>query len=175
MSAAIPRGAARFGRLTNHVTPTAMRCLTKMKQRAHRWAPCDESLRTRVPSNESCSPIRQFVLICSGLAGRHPHRVIPNSATRRWCRASGAAKALPAAINARSAALAQHWRSALGGGHRPQFLMYLGFSSPIKFRPHRHFKRDPCVVPTLPSIRPRVPQSCQLRCAGNASYRMTLL
>ncbi|MGB8403544.1 MAG: nitronate monooxygenase [Mycobacterium sp.] len=45
-----------------------------------------------------------------GLGWPAPHRVIPNSATRRWCRASGAAKALPAAINAQSAALARFAR-----------------------------------------------------------------
>ena len=45
-----------------------------------------------------------------GLGWPAPHRVIPNSATRRWCRADGDAKALPAAINAPSAALARFAR-----------------------------------------------------------------
>ena len=34
------------------------------------------------------------------------HRVVPNAATRRWCRGDGTAKALPAAVNAGSRALA---------------------------------------------------------------------
>ncbi|MGB6206627.1 nitronate monooxygenase, partial [Mycobacterium sp.] len=37
------------------------------------------------------------------------HRVIPNAATRRWCRSDGTAKALPAALNASSS-----WLSVLG-------------------------------------------------------------
>jgi nitronate monooxygenase len=34
------------------------------------------------------------------------HRVVPNAATRRWCRSDGTVKALPAALNASSRALA---------------------------------------------------------------------
>ncbi len=37
------------------------------------------------------------------------HRVIPNAATRRWCRGDGTAKALPAALNASS-----RWLAVLG-------------------------------------------------------------
>jgi NAD(P)H-dependent flavin oxidoreductase YrpB (nitropropane dioxygenase family) len=36
-----------------------------------------------------------------------PHRVVANDATKRWCRADGAAKLLPRLINARSAAAAK--------------------------------------------------------------------
>lgn len=42
-----------------------------------------------------------------GLGWPAPHRVVPNEATRRWCRSDGTAKALPATLNARSAFLAR--------------------------------------------------------------------
>ena len=41
-----------------------------------------------------------------GLSWPLRHRVVPNAATRRWCRSDGTAKALPAALNASSRALA---------------------------------------------------------------------
>lgn len=41
-----------------------------------------------------------------GLSWPLRHRVVPNAATRRWCRADGRAKALPAAINAVSRPMA---------------------------------------------------------------------
>ncbi|OBH86854.1 nitronate monooxygenase [Mycobacterium sp. E2989] len=41
-----------------------------------------------------------------GLSWPLRHRVLPNAATRRWCRDDGRAKALPAAINAASRPLA---------------------------------------------------------------------
>jgi nitronate monooxygenase len=41
-----------------------------------------------------------------GLSWPLRHRVVPNAATRRWCRSDGRAKALPAALNASSRALA---------------------------------------------------------------------
>jgi nitronate monooxygenase len=41
-----------------------------------------------------------------GLSWPLRHRVVPNAATRRWCRSDGTAKALPAALNAPSRALA---------------------------------------------------------------------
>jgi nitronate monooxygenase len=44
-----------------------------------------------------------------GLSWPLRHRVIPNAATRRWCRSDGTAKALPAALNASS-----RWLSVLG-------------------------------------------------------------
>jgi NAD(P)H-dependent flavin oxidoreductase YrpB (nitropropane dioxygenase family) len=44
-----------------------------------------------------------------GLSWPLRHRVVPNAATRRWCRDDGKAKALPAALNAASRPL-----SALG-------------------------------------------------------------
>ncbi|MBV9351420.1 MAG: nitronate monooxygenase [Mycobacterium sp.] len=44
-----------------------------------------------------------------GLSWPLRHRVVPNAATRRWCRSDGTVKALPAALNASSRAL-----SALG-------------------------------------------------------------
>lgn len=44
-----------------------------------------------------------------GLSWPLRHRVVPNEATRRWCRADGRAKAVPAALNAASRPL-----SALG-------------------------------------------------------------
>jgi hypothetical protein len=37
-----------------------------------------------------------------GLSWPLRHRVIPNAATRRWCRADGRAKALPTALNTMS-------------------------------------------------------------------------
>jgi nitronate monooxygenase len=48
-----------------------------------------------------------------GLAGTTPfglsrplrHRVVPNTATRKWCRSDGTAKVLPAVINACSRSL----------------------------------------------------------------------
>lgn len=46
-----------------------------------------------------------------GLSWPVRHRVIPNAATRRWCRNDGSARALPRAVNAVSAPLA---RVALG-------------------------------------------------------------
>ncbi|OBA86877.1 MULTISPECIES: NAD(P)H-dependent flavin oxidoreductase [Mycobacteriaceae] len=45
-----------------------------------------------------------------GLGWPAPHRVIANAATGRWCHADGSTKALPAALNARSAALARFAR-----------------------------------------------------------------
>ena len=42
-----------------------------------------------------------------GLGWPAPHRVIPNAATERWCRADGSAKAVPRLINAGSAFLAK--------------------------------------------------------------------
>jgi NAD(P)H-dependent flavin oxidoreductase YrpB (nitropropane dioxygenase family) len=42
-----------------------------------------------------------------GLGWPAAHRAIPNLATRRWCRPDGSSKTVPAAINARSAALAR--------------------------------------------------------------------
>ena len=42
-----------------------------------------------------------------GLSWPAPHRVIPNAATERWCRADGSAKAIPRSINAGSAFLAR--------------------------------------------------------------------
>ena len=39
-----------------------------------------------------------------GLGWPAPHRVIPNAATERWCRADGTAKVIPRSINAGSAA-----------------------------------------------------------------------
>lgn len=44
-----------------------------------------------------------------GLSWPLRHRVLPNAATRRWCRSDGSAKALPAALNA-----ASRWLSVLG-------------------------------------------------------------
>ncbi|OBH09717.1 nitronate monooxygenase [Mycobacterium sp. E1747] len=41
-----------------------------------------------------------------GLSWPLRHRVVPNAATQRWCRADGSAKALPAAINAVSRPMA---------------------------------------------------------------------
>lgn len=41
-----------------------------------------------------------------GLSWPLRHRVVPNAATRRWCRSDGTVKALPAALNASSRALA---------------------------------------------------------------------
>ncbi|HZU49577.1 MAG TPA: nitronate monooxygenase, partial [Mycobacterium sp.] len=41
-----------------------------------------------------------------GLSWPLRHRVVPNSATRRWCRSDGSAKVLPAALNTSSRALA---------------------------------------------------------------------
>ena len=42
-----------------------------------------------------------------GLGWPAPHRVIPNAATERWCRADGTAKVIPRSINAGSAFLAK--------------------------------------------------------------------
>ena len=42
-----------------------------------------------------------------GLSWPAPHRVIPNAATDRWCRADGSAKAVPRLINGGSAFLAR--------------------------------------------------------------------
>lgn len=42
-----------------------------------------------------------------GLSWPAPHRVIPNAATERWCRADGSAKMVPRSINGRSAFLAR--------------------------------------------------------------------
>jgi len=44
-----------------------------------------------------------------GLSWPLRHRVIPNAATRRWCRSDGTAKSLPAALNAGS-----RWLAVLG-------------------------------------------------------------
>lgn len=44
-----------------------------------------------------------------GLSWPLRHRVVPNAATRRWCRDDGSAKALPAALNA-----ASRWLGVLG-------------------------------------------------------------
>ena len=44
-----------------------------------------------------------------GLSWPLRHRVIPNAATRRWCRSDGTAKPLPAALNASS-----RWLAVLG-------------------------------------------------------------
>lgn len=44
-----------------------------------------------------------------GLSWPLRHRVVPNAATRRWCRDDGSAKALPAALNS-----ASRWLSVLG-------------------------------------------------------------
>jgi nitronate monooxygenase len=44
-----------------------------------------------------------------GLSWPLRHRVVPNAATRRWCRSDGTAKALPAALNAGS-----RWLAVLG-------------------------------------------------------------
>jgi nitronate monooxygenase len=44
-----------------------------------------------------------------GISWSLRHRVIPNAATRRWCRSDGTAKTLPAAINASS-----RWLAVLG-------------------------------------------------------------
>jgi nitronate monooxygenase len=44
-----------------------------------------------------------------GLSWPLRHRVIPNAATRRWCRSDGTTKALPAALNASS-----RWLAVLG-------------------------------------------------------------
>ncbi|WP_375488424.1 nitronate monooxygenase [uncultured Mycobacterium sp.] len=41
-----------------------------------------------------------------GLSWPLRHRVVPNAATHRWCRSDGSAKALPAALNTSSRALA---------------------------------------------------------------------
>lgn len=41
-----------------------------------------------------------------GLSWPLRHRVVPNAATRRWCHSDGSAKALPAALNTSSRALA---------------------------------------------------------------------
>jgi NAD(P)H-dependent flavin oxidoreductase YrpB (nitropropane dioxygenase family) len=42
-----------------------------------------------------------------GLSWPAPHRVIPNAATDRWCRADGSAKVVPRSINGGSAFLAR--------------------------------------------------------------------
>jgi NAD(P)H-dependent flavin oxidoreductase YrpB (nitropropane dioxygenase family) len=42
-----------------------------------------------------------------GLSWPAPHRVIPNAATERWCRADGSAKVVPRSINGGSAFLAR--------------------------------------------------------------------
>ncbi|MCV7316437.1 nitronate monooxygenase [Mycolicibacillus parakoreensis] len=42
-----------------------------------------------------------------GLSWPLRHRVVPNAATSRWCRADGSARALPAAVNAGSSPLAR--------------------------------------------------------------------
>jgi NAD(P)H-dependent flavin oxidoreductase YrpB (nitropropane dioxygenase family) len=42
-----------------------------------------------------------------GLSWPAPHRVIPNAATDRWCRADGTARAVPRSINGGSALLAR--------------------------------------------------------------------
>jgi NAD(P)H-dependent flavin oxidoreductase YrpB (nitropropane dioxygenase family) len=44
-----------------------------------------------------------------GLSWPLRHRVVPNAATRKWCRSDGSAKALPAAVNA-----ASRWLAVLG-------------------------------------------------------------
>lgn len=44
-----------------------------------------------------------------GISWSLRHRVLPNAATRRWCRSDGTVKALPAAINASS-----RWLAVLG-------------------------------------------------------------
>lgn len=49
-----------------------------------------------------------------GLSWPVRHRVLPNAATRRWCRDDGSPKALPAALNAHSAPLARATGNAVG-------------------------------------------------------------
>jgi nitronate monooxygenase len=57
---------------------------------------------------QSSSTVRTSLF---GLGWPAPHRVLPNSATRRWCHPDGSPKALPAAINARSAVLTRFARA----------------------------------------------------------------
>ncbi|MEZ0053682.1 nitronate monooxygenase [Mycobacterium sp. MAA66] len=81
-----------------------------------------------------------------GLGWPAPHRVIPNDATRRWCRPDGTAKALPAMINARSAALARLAPEEPGDGailrlQRPAF-PFFSPAAPTKGVPDHWVERS---------------------------------
>ncbi|MGH3971621.1 MAG: NAD(P)H-dependent flavin oxidoreductase [Mycobacterium sp.] len=84
------------------------------------------------------------------------HRVVPNAATHRWCRADGTAKAVPAAINA-----ASRWLSVLG---------YLDAGSLIRLQ-----------TPALPMFTPLAPLSsmpdssvdCGALYAGETALRIS--
>jgi NAD(P)H-dependent flavin oxidoreductase YrpB (nitropropane dioxygenase family) len=49
---------------------------------------------------------KTFETTLFGLSWPLRHRVVPNAATRQWCHSDGSAKALPAALNSSSRALA---------------------------------------------------------------------
>lgn len=86
--------------------------------------------------SEAHSAYRQRVLAADttiettlfGLGWPARHRVIPNAATTRWCRADGSARRLPALINAGSAPLARIMPASSGAAllarQRPGFPLF---------------------------------------------------